>query len=59
MKNKKVMLRFFSIVQWTQEQEFLRREHQNGWKFTKLKPIGLYYFESCAPEDVVYQLGKL
>lgn len=56
MKNKKVMLRLFSIVQWTQEQEFLRQEHQNGWKFTKLKPLGLYYFEKCRPEDVVYQL---
>lgn len=50
------MLRLFSIVQWTQEQEFLRQEHQNGWKFTKLKPLGLYYFERCRPEDVVYQL---
>lgn len=50
------MLRLFSIVQWTQEQEFLRQEHQNGWRFTKLKPLGLYYFERCTPEDVVYQL---
>lgn len=56
MKNKKLKLRFFSILQWKQEQEFLRQEHNNGWKFMKLNALGLYHFEKCEPEDVVYQL---
>lgn len=56
MKNKKIKLRFFSIMQWKQEQEFLRQQHNNGWKFTRLNALICYHFEQCEPEDVVYQL---
>ncbi|MDE7433467.1 MAG: DUF2812 domain-containing protein [Lachnospiraceae bacterium] len=56
MKNKQVKYRYFTITQWKQEQEFLRQQHKNGWKFTKLNFFGFYHFERCEPEDVVYQL---
>lgn len=56
MKNKQVKIRLFNICQWKQEQEFLRQQHNNGWKFTKLNSLGFYHFERCEPEDVVYQL---
>lgn len=56
MKDKKIKLYFATIVQWKQEQEFLRRQHKNGWRFTKLNFFGLYHFEKCEPEDVIYQL---
>lgn len=56
MKNKQVKCRFFTIPQWKQEQEFLRQQHKNGWKFTKLNCLALYHFERCEPEDVIYQL---
>ncbi len=56
MKNKKVKFQFFTILQWKQEQEFLRQQHKNGWKFTKLNALICYHFEKCEPEDVVYQL---
>lgn len=56
MKDKKIKFNFFTVVQWQQEQEFLRQEHNNGWKFTKLNALGCYHFEKCEPEDVVYQL---
>lgn len=56
MEHKQVKYRFFTISQWKQEQEFLRQQHKNGWKFTKLKFLGFYFFDKCEPQDVVYQL---
>lgn len=48
--------RWFSIFEYEKEQEYLRRQHQAGWKFLRVKGLGVYYFEQCTPEDVVYQL---
>ncbi len=56
MKNERIKIRFFTIPQWKQEQEFLRQEHNNGWKFTKMNVLGCYHFDKCEPKDVVYQL---
>ena len=56
MKHEQVKYRYFTICQWKQEQEFLRQQHKNGWKFTKVNGFGFYHFERCEPEDVVYQL---
>lgn len=56
MKQTKTNFRFFSISQWKKEQDYLRRQHQNGWKFTRVDFPGFYHFERCEPEDVVYQL---
>lgn len=56
MKDSKVTFSFFSITQWKQEQDYLGWQHKNGWRFTKVHFPGIYYFEKCEPEDVVYQL---
>ncbi len=56
MKNEKMKIRLFTVMQWKKEQEFLRREHKNGWKFTRRGNFGCYHFEKCEPEDVVYQI---
>ena len=58
MKDKsfKTTLRYFTIAEWEKEQEYLRREHNKGWKFTGVTLPGFYHFEKCQPEDVVYQL---
>lgn len=56
MKETKTELRFFTVAQWQKEQDYLRSQHQNGWKFTELRGLGVYHFEKCQPEDVVYQL---
>lgn len=56
MKEKKTELRFFTVAQWQKEQDYLRSQHQKGWKFTGLRGLGVYHFERCQPEDVVYQL---
>ena len=55
MKIKKE-LRYFSIFNHEKEQEYLREQHKHGWKFLKVTGIGMYHFEECQPEDVIYQL---
>ncbi|MGN0350830.1 MAG: DUF2812 domain-containing protein [Roseburia sp.] len=56
MKNEKKEYRYFSVPEWEKEQEYLREQHRNGWKFVKVTGLGVYHFEKCEPEDVVYQL---
>ena len=56
MKNRKIKFRYFTIVEWEKEQDFLRQEGLKGWRFTKAALLGIYHFERCEPEDVVYQL---
>ena len=55
METKKAF-RFFSINQHKDEEAYLRRMHQEGWKFVKVNWLGLYHFVKCEPEDVIYQL---
>ena len=56
MKDTKTAFRFFSITQWKKEQDYLRTLHQQGWKFVSVSLIGLYHFQRCEPEDIIYQL---
>lgn len=55
MKTKKE-IRFFTIFQYEKEQEYLREQHKQGWKFVKVNGLSMYHFEECQPEDVIYQL---
>ena len=48
--------KYFSIMDYEKEEEYLRDMHKSGWKFTHVSGIGTYHFETCEPEDVVYQL---
>ena len=54
MKTKTEM-KWFSIFDHQKEEWYLRRMHQNGWRFVKVSGL-LYYFEACMPEDVIYRL---
>ncbi|MCQ4022919.1 MULTISPECIES: DUF2812 domain-containing protein [unclassified Ruminococcus] len=54
MKTKK-QFKWFTIFEYEKEQDYLREMHKAGWKFIKVK-FGIYYFEKCTPQDVVYQL---
>ncbi len=56
MKDTKAQFKYFTIVQWKQEQEYLRDMHKQGWRFVRVSGFGVYHFERCTPEDVVYQL---
>ena len=48
--------KFPSVFEWEKEQDYLRQQHKNGWKFVRVSFIGVYHFERCRPEDTVYQL---
>ena len=56
MKNTKTEFRYFTIADWKEEEAYLRRRHQEGWRFEKVTFPGIYRFIRCAPEDVIYQL---
>ena len=59
MKNEnycKKLFRNFSIFEYEKEERFLREMHKSGWKFVKVTGFGVYHFEKCTPEDVIYQL---
>lgn len=56
MSELKKELRIFLITDYEKEGEYLRERHQQGWKFINVVLPGIYFFERCAPEDVVYQL---
>ena len=55
METKKEV-KFFSIVRHKEEEQYLRRQHNEGWRLIKVTGLGVYHFEKCQPEDVVYQL---
>lgn len=56
MKNKKTEFKWFTVPEWKKEEEYLREQHQCGWKFVKVTFPGFYHFVKCEPEDVIYQL---
>lgn len=56
MTNKKTMMRFYTIVDFEQEEAFLRQQHQQGWKLKNYIMPFWYRFERTEPEDVVYRL---
>lgn len=56
MGNRTIKIAAFSIAQWEKEAQWLRQQHQQGWKFTHVTAGMIYHFTACEPEDVVYQL---
>lgn len=56
MGNKKVVFKFFTIVQYRQEEDFLSSMHEKGWKLTKITFPGFYHFETCDPAKGTYRL---
>lgn len=55
METKKEF-KIFTIVNHKEEEQYLRKQHNAGWKFIKVTGVGTYHFQKCQPEDVVYQL---
>ncbi len=55
METKK-QFKWFTIFEYDKEQEYLRQMHRSGWKFVKVTGLGMYHFEKCQSQDVVYQL---
>ena len=55
METKKVF-KFFTIFEHEKEEDYLREMHRSGWKFVRVTGLGIYHFEACPPEDVIYRL---
>ncbi|MDE6926944.1 MAG: DUF2812 domain-containing protein [Acetatifactor sp.] len=56
MEDKKVDLKWFTIFQYRQEEEYLSSMHEKGWKLSKIKLPGFYHFEKCEPGKFTYCL---
>ena len=56
MKDTKTEIRFFTIPEWKKEEEYLRKQHKNGWEFVYANSGVFYHFKKCTPKDVIYQL---
>lgn len=56
MKDKKIKFAFFTIPEYEKEQNWLRKQHNEGWELTRVTLLGIYHFKKCEPQDVVYQL---
>ncbi len=56
MSEQKTLLRFFTVADYEDEERWLRRQHNEGWKLAKMVPPCVYVFERCEPEDVIYRL---
>lgn len=52
----KKQFKWYTIFEYEKEQDYLREMHKSGWKFIKVTGLGMYHFEKCIPQDVVYQL---
>lgn len=52
----KKQFKWFTIFEYEKEQDYLQEMHKSGWKFLKVTGLGMYHFEQCIPQDVVYQL---
>ena len=55
MKTKK-QFKYFTIMDHKKEEIYLREMQKSGWKFVRVSGLGVYHFEECEPEDVIYQL---
>ncbi len=56
MSERKTWMRFFTIADYEEEEQWLRAQHKSGWKLVKTVLPCFYIFERCTPEDVVYRL---
>ena len=51
--NSRVEFRIFTIVDLDKEEEYLHEMHMKGWRY-RTSRFGLFYFEQCRPDDVIY-----
>ena len=52
----RVLFRFMTVTDYEEEEKFLSEQHKEGWKLCKYWLPGIYFFDKCVPEDVVYRL---
>lgn len=56
MRERKTEFRFFTVAEWEKEEAYLSQRHREGWRFTGVRLPGVYGFERCDPQEVVYRL---
>lgn len=56
MREKKTALKFFTICQYQQEEDYLSAMHAQGWQLAKIIFPCFYQFEQCEPKKVAYRL---
>ena len=56
MSEIKKEMRWFSIMDYEKEGKYLSKRHLEGWKFKNVTFPGIYTFEKCKSESMVYQL---
>lgn len=56
MSETVMRVRFFTVADFKEEEDWLREMHRGGWRLVSLTPPCFFRFERCEPEDVVYQL---
>jgi len=49
-------IKFFTVADFIEEEEWLRRMHNSGWRLVTFTLPCFFVFESCEPEDVIYRL---
>ena len=52
MKSK-LQFRIFTILDEDKKEEYLHEMHLKGWRY-KTSRFGLFYFDQCQPDDVIY-----
>ncbi len=55
-KRTKREFHYFILTDYEREEEYLRHMHNQGWRLVKVTLPGVYHFEQCEPEDVIYRL---
>ena len=53
---RKTQFKWFSVSQYSQEEEYLSKMHEEGWRLTRVSYPGFYHFTKCEPEKVTYRL---
>ena len=56
MREKKTALKFFTVCQYQQEEDYLSTMHAQGWQLAKIIFSCFYQFEQCEPKKVAYRL---
>lgn len=52
----KTKIGFFTVPEYEKEEQWLRKNHNEGWKLVGITFPCFYHFVKCEPEDVIYQL---
>jgi len=56
MGQRKTEIRFFTIADFIEGENWLREQQKSGWKLIKTTLPCFFTFEECIPEDVIYRL---